>query len=743
MKHFGLLFFISLAISTPGSPQSRQGNDYTGVYALAIDSTILLIIRNDNNIMTAEFLGQGRLSLSNVGKDQFKIDHAKRKVIMEFKTDSLGQVAGFKWIQTIPKFTYLRIPTLSKDSALTHPGGPLSRYVGNYRLKNSRSSIVKIRVENDHVTAQHTDEGKFTLKHVSDNQFTLVNRDLNMVYDFIPDENGDIKSVNFSRTGSPEFVKTNKNATAYDTYGFNRQGGFTRADTLRGKLTGLRTCYDVLFYDLNVTVNPAAKSIHGSNTIRFKAMHTFDRMQVDLFANMNIQKIRFQDTTLSFTREFNAVFIKFPAPVKAGTTNEINIIYSGRPQTPNPARMAGGIFWLWDKDGEPWIETVTQGSGASLWWPCKDHLSDKPDSMKISVTVPQGLSDISNGKLRRKTALPDHQTRFEWYVSYPITPYCVVMNIGNYSHASDKYISGNDTLMLNYYSLSHDQHVAMSIFKHTKPMLSLFEKSFGRYPFWRDDFTVMQSIYPMEHQSAVSIGSIFSPFNGDSYDSLDNIRTMWHECAHEWWGNHVTVKDMADLWIHEAFATYAEVLAYEKLQSKAAMLKYLKKQKPENKQAILGKKDVNDFHLGDMYSKGALTLHTLRNVIDNDSVWFDLLRGIQSRFAFQTVTTEDIVRYVNDKTLTDYTQFFEQYLAKTSIPRLQLVFQKEGKATHVKYRWNVAVEKFDMRVKVTTSKNIYAFIYPTKDWKNLDLDDMKITDFKVDTDNFYIDVSRD
>ncbi|MBL0743032.1 M1 family metallopeptidase [Chryseolinea lacunae] len=708
-----------------------------------MDSTSPLTIqKGKNSLLTVEFAGQWRTSLSYIGKDRFRLEGVRPKAILAFNRDSLGSITGFNWVQAIPKFTYQRIFTLSKDSLLIHPSGRLSRYVGNYRLGNNPQRFLKVRIENDRLTAQHTGEGKLTLKQISENQFMLFDKDLKLVYNFIPDNHGNITTIAFSRIGAPEFVKTNADPALHKVYGFNRSNGFTRADTLRGKLTPLRACYDVLFYDLNVTVDPASKSIRGNNTIRFKAVNTFDRVQVDLFENMNIEKILYRGTSLSFRREFNAVFIEFPTPIQEGTVDEIIVLYSGRPQTPDGASLAGGIFWLWDKEGEYWIETVTQGSGASLWWPCKDHLSDKPDSMKINVTVPRGLSDISNGRLLRKTEVPGNQTRFEWHVSYPITPYGVVMNIGNYTHFSDKYISGNDTLVLNYYCMPHDQNVAKAIFKHTKPMLALFEKSFGRYPFWRDGFTVMQSIYPMEHQSAVSVGSIFNPFNSDRFDSLDVIRTMWHECAHEWWGNHVTVKDMADLWLHESFATYAEALAYEKLQNRAAMMKYLKDQKPGNNGPMLGKIDVNDFRLGDIYSKGLLMLHTLRNLIDNDSVWFDLLRGMQAHFAFQTVTTHDIVSYINNKTGTDYTYFFEQYLTKASIPKLQLAFTEQGSVTHVKYRWDVEVEKFDMPIKVTATKNIYTFIYPTRNWKDLDLGQMKTKEFKVDTDNFYIDVQN-
>jgi len=740
MKAVANLVLILLAVSSPTLAQSVQ-SDFTGVYAARIDSASLVIIRQEkNDVFTAEFVSQGRVALTKVGTDRFRVNQVKPNAMIQFGRDNQG-IRNFKWMQALPKKRYLRM--MAKDSSLTTAQGPLYRYVGNYRMEDDRLRIVKIRIQNGQLTAQYTNEGTLVLSHDSGNRFILTANDLKMAYEFVPDKNGHIRALSLSRSGSPEFVKTSENVTNYDVYGFNRSNGFTRADSLRGKLTDLRTCYDVLFYDLSVKVHTATKSISGNNKIRIKAIDTFDRIQLDLFANLRIEKILSGGTSLAYTREANAVFIQFPTAIEKGTVHEIDITYSGRPQTPDPASMAGGIFWFWDKEGEHWIETVTQGSGASLWWPCKDHLSDKPDSMRISITVPRGLTDISNGRLLRKTELPDQNTRFEWYVSYPITPYAVAMNIGNYTQFSDRYISADDTLTLNYYCLAQDAQVARRIFEHSKPMLALFEKSFGPYPFRKDGFTVMQSIYPMEHQSAVSMGPIFNPINSETFDSLDNIRTMWHECAHEWWGNNVTVNDMADLWINEAFATYAEVLAYEKLYNKAAMLDYLKEQRPGNQEPILGKRDVNDFQLGDKYSKGALVLHTLRNLIDNDSLWFDLLKGLQDHFAFQTVSTADVVSYINDKTRTDYTFFFEQYLTRASIPTLQLILSQQGTETRIRYRWIVDVERFDMRIKVSASENTYYFIQPTKQWKELLLTNVKVKNFKVDTDNFYVNVSKE
>jgi aminopeptidase N len=496
----------------------------------------------------------------------------------------------------------------------------------------------------------------------------------------------------------------------------------------------------VLFYDLLVKVDPQQQFISGNNRIRFRVIHDFDRMQIDLFASMAIEKIVFQGKELAYTREFNAVFVRFPSIQAKGAEEEIDIFYSGRPQIPDASSLAGGFFWMQDKQGHFWIESVSQGSGASLWWPCKDHLSDKPDSMQISVIVPRGLMDISNGRLRRTTELPANLTRFDWFVSYPINNYCVAVNIGNYAHFSDLFINGPDTMDLNFYCMPYHLAIARQIFRHVQPMLRLYEADFGPYPFARDGFSIMESIYPMEHQSAVSIGSINNPFNSDKFDSLDLIRASWHESAHEWWGNSVSCQDMADLWIHEAFATYAEVLAYETFDGKLAALKYLHSDPPGNQQAIIGTYGVNDFHLGDMYSKGALLLHTLRNLIDNDSVWFSLLRGIQTHFAYQTVRTEDIEQYFSTATKTDYSYIFDQYLRHPAIPVLHVRMSPKGSTLHLEYKWSADVPNFRMPVKITISKSQLSFIYPNGEWQSTVLNNMKPSDFRVDTDSFYVNV---
>jgi aminopeptidase N len=497
----------------------------------------------------------------------------------------------------------------------------------------------------------------------------------------------------------------------------------------------------VLFYHLDIQVFPETKSIIGSNTIRFNAVDDFSEMQVDLFANMKINKILFHDRELNYTREADAVFIKYPTLIKQGTIEEIKIFYEGNPQLLNLNNSSSGLIWYQDKNGKPWIETVSQGSGASVWWPCKDHLSDKADSMRISVTIPKGLTEISNGKLLSRKELPDNYTKFDWFVSYPMNNYNAVVYIGDYTQFSDQYINNNDTLQINYYTLSYTKEKAKDFFKQVKPMINLFEKSFGPYPFKKDAFSLVEAPYGMEHQGAVSMGSIYNLPNFTKYDSAALTNMLWHETAHEWWGNSVTCKDYADFWIHESFATYAEILARKTFVGDQEAKTYINNWKPDNKEPIIGFPDVNDFHMGDMYSKGCRMLITLQNIIQNDSLLFNILHTIQEKYKYQTVTTKDIVDIINNTTKTDYNYFFDQYLKYPSIPELLITYTNVGSSFTVEYKWKAEVTEFKMPVQVTKLKNSFTKIYPTTEWQTMVLNNMKKKDFKVNRETGYFNVS--
>ncbi|HEY0612196.1 MAG TPA: M1 family aminopeptidase, partial [Chitinophaga sp.] len=504
----------------------------------------------------------------------------------------------------------------------------------------------------------------------------------------------------------------------------NRQNGFTRADTLRGMLSPLRSCYDVSFYHLDVEVNPDSRSIRGSSKIRFKAVEPFKLMQLDLHANMHIEKILYRDQVLTFTREYDAVFVRFPATLSAGSEEELTVFYDGVPQTPDfSIPMNGGVLWDKDEQGNPWIQMVCQGSGASLWWPNKDHLSDEPDSMRIWITIPNGFTEISNGRLQKKTAVGADKTRYEWLVSYPINNYNATFCIGKYAHFNDLYISGQDTLSLDFYAMPYHLDTAKAMFAQVKPMLTCFEQHFGKYPFPRDGFTLLESPYPMEHQSGVCIGKI-KPGMRTDYAPL-----IWHEAAHEWWGNAISCKDMADMWMHEAFATYAEALVAECTFGKDAAVEFLNNQKGgvKNREPVTGVYNVNHifYDIGDMYSKGSLMLNTFRGVLNNDTLWFSLLKGIQQQFRYQTLSSDELVSYICKRTGKDYTWFFDQYLKYTSLPTLEIALKEQGSNLQLKYRWQADVHSFRMPVKVTLAPDRFGFIYPTADWKMINLKQMK------------------
>jgi len=722
---------------------------YAGDYGTG-DSTIFSIILRDGHLFfnTPHY---GKIGLIPLPDHRFKLQNVKPEAFINFIPDSLGRI-GKMVLRQEGKFTWIKMQDTARSS---RSQAGTSDIPGKYRQDIDIYSFISITAEGGQLK-----NGFQPLSPIGANRFSLKDSTRDDVYDFIRDKQGRVQKLVVTSVSFPAFNKRppgpGNNGLATGENGgssgiehiSNRANGFTRADSMQGMLTPIRTCYDVLFYDLNASIDLETKSVHGNTVIRFRTMAAFDSIQVDLYASMKIEKILFHDQELSYSRQYNAVYIRFPVPPAIGSIEEINIFYAGQPQIPEYATLKGGFFWFQNKNGNPWIESVCQGSGASLWWPCKDHLSDKPDSMKISITVPSGLTDLSNGRLMNKIDLPGHLTRFDWYVSYPINTYNVVVNIGNYAHFADTYIrgkdasAGQDTLALNYYCMPYNLEKARQLFRNVKPMLTLYEKNFGPYPFEKDGFTLMESLYPMEHQGAVSIGPINNPVLSDKWDSADLFRTALHESAHEWWGNSITCSDYADLWIHEAFATYAEMLAYEFFSGKEAALKYLQDQHPGNKEPIIGIYHVNNFHLGDMYSKGCLMLNTLRNVIDDDSCWFGILKGIQEYFRYRSVTTEDIVGYFNQATKKDYTAFFDQYLRHAAIPELALTLQKDGQDLQVRYKWNTEVKGFDMPVKVTTGKNSFSFIYPTADWQSLKVQNMKTADFKVDRDDFYITLTK-
>jgi aminopeptidase N/cyclophilin family peptidyl-prolyl cis-trans isomerase len=522
----------------------------------------------------------------------------------------------------------------------------------------------------------------------------------------------------------------------------------TRAEYLKGGLTPERTCYDLTSYHLDVRIDPTAKTISGSNKISFKTLNDFTTMQIDLWSNLPISKIVFDEgASAKFTRELNAVFVQLPETVRKDSTHSITVFYSGTPVVARRPPWEGGVSWDHDDDGNPWDVVTCSETGASIWWPNKDIAYDEPDNMTISITVPPGLDEISNGRFKGKTTLPDGWVRYDWFVSYPINNYCVTFNIGKYAHFDDEFVSADgEKLSLDYYVLPKNLEKAKVQFQQVKTMLATYEKYFGKYPFYRDGYKLVECPHTgMEHQSCVAYGNHYlGGYRGRSSSEVglkfDFI--IIHESAHEWWGNSVTMKDMADMWIHESFGAYAESLFVENNWGHDEAIKYIngKKGNVRNDRPIIGEYGRFQKSAGDMYDKGQLILNTLRSVLDDDKLWFSILRGLQDKFKYQNVDADQVFAFINEKSGRDLTYFFDQYFRRKNIPTLAIQTTKDGDNITARYRWEADVDNFHMPIKVTTAPGKYEFITPTTDWQTKKLKGIAPEDFKVAEDLFYVNV---
>lgn len=521
---------------------------------------------------------------------------------------------------------------------------------------------------------------------------------------------------------------------------------FTRGDTLRGMLTPLRTSYDINYYHLDVKVNIEKKYISGSNLFRFTAVRNFKRLQFDLFRNLKVEKVLYKNLELKFERSFNAVFVEFPDSIKAGTKDEFTVFYSGKPTIAANPPWDGGFVFSKDAAGKPWVAVSCQGIGASLWWPVKDHQSDEPDSMTISVSVPKGLMNVSNGRLRSKQDLRNGYVRYNWLVSNPINTYNVSLNIADYTHLRDEYQGEKGKLSIDYYVLKQNSAKAKSHFNaDVKPMLKCFEHWFGPYPFYSDGYKLIETPYlGMEHQSAIAYGNEYkkgyagSDLSGTGH-GMDWDYIIVHESGHEWFGNNITSKDIADMWIHESFTMYSESLFVECTKGKKEAVNYLNgiRTSIQNDKPVIGPYNVNKEGSGDMYYKGANLLHTIRTIINNDTLWLEILRGLNRDLGLKTTTTEEVIGYINTKSGKDLTSVFDQYLRYAGIPLLEI---KSNPDNSISYRWKADVKGFNMPVNIRSrNETDWRLVHPTEEWKT-DRNIKKTEELLVDTANFYINI---
>jgi aminopeptidase N len=512
-----------------------------------------------------------------------------------------------------------------------------------------------------------------------------------------------------------------------------------RADILRGEYGRYRANNDLLYYHLDIRVDPETKGISGRNTIRFRMLQDDTRIQLDLYANLNVDRITLGATELTYEREINAVFIDFPQPLRKGREYAIEFHYSG---TPLEKGRFGGLAFRKDPAGKHWINTANEGEGSSIWWPSKDQWRDEPEGMRLSVAIPSHLVDVSNGKFVGRTDLGDGYTRWDWQVHYPINSYNVSLNIGDYVHFSDQL----DGRTLDYYVLPGSLEKAKTQFTQAAPMIRVYEQIFGEYPFLKDGYKLIEVPYTgMEHQSAVTYGNGFqNGYGGRDWTGVgvspkfDFI--IIHESAHEWFGNAVSAADVSDMWIQEGWTTYLENLYVEKMFGYDDALKYVNgyKSKVRNRQPIITQRGIHRTPSQDMYFKGALFLNTLRSVVNDDDAWWRVIRNFYQAFKYKNILTEDMVRFFNAELGQDLTPIFDQYLRRAALPVLELAFDDEAKT--LAYRWRADERAFAMPIKVGDPEN-WLLIRPTTDWQVMAAP-MPKDAFEVATDLYYVEVVK-
>ncbi|PKP19394.1 MAG: hypothetical protein CVU05_11430 [Bacteroidetes bacterium HGW-Bacteroidetes-21] len=477
----------------------------------------------------------------------------------------------------------------------------------------------------------------------------------------------------------------------------------THADTLMGMLRPERVCYDVYYYDLSVKIVPEKKWIIGSNYVYFKCLYETNKIQIDLASQFEITKLALDDNSLTYSRDGNAIFISFNKTLYKDSLYCLYIEYNGNPIIAKSPPWNGGFTWSYNKKLKfpHWVGVSCEHLGASSWWPLKDHLSDKPDSMTINLQVPNGYQGISNGTMISTSNAGSGYTNFKWHVSYPINSYNVTAYMGDFVQFSDTMKTETYTYPVDYYVMPHNKKKAIKYYAYTLDMLRIYEELFGPYPYIKDGAGFVEAPFAgMEHQGAIAIGNSYDEFRDYESHSDSFPHLLIHETAHEWWGNTVAFGDMSDAWISETFATYSEALLFEKIFGYSEYIKEISIFGTEimNIRPLQGHREINEcsFISGDIYFKGALMVHNFRCLLDNDSLFFEIIKGFYNTFKYKVIYTEDFYNYIEQTTGKSYKIFFDEYMMDVDPPELSYSFINVDNEFYFTYQWTGVKAGFEM-----------------------------------------------
>ena len=467
-----------------------------------------------------------------------------------------------------------------------------------------------------------------------------------------------------------------------------------RGTSSGGPLMPEQAAYDVKSYDLDLRIDPDAQTIKGALTAHARILSPLDWFVLDLDPPLVVDSVTMVKADgkpvepLRFERRQAKLWIAFPKTKKAGEDVRVRIAYGGKPRVAPRPPWVGGFAWSKTKSGEHWFTVTCQNDGADIWWPVKDHPSDKPETTDLHYTVPQPLIAVANGKLQSVVKNQDGTQTFNWHISQPINNYSITLNVAPYKTIEDKYTSlAGGEMPITFWILPEDYEKGFEVVKQTKLYLRFLEEYLGPYPFRAEKVGIVHTNHlGMEHQTIIAYGSNFR-LNEFGFDWL-----MLHELGHEWWANLVTASDWRDFWIHEGFQSFMDTLYVEKLRGKEAYLRAMANRMNHlrNKQAVAPRESRTTTQMymaapdyltsdGDIYGKGAAILHTLRYLIGEKPFFASLRRmaypdprmekvtsGAQVHFA----TTDDFLQIAEKQSGADLDWFFEVYLRQPKLPKL-------------------------------------------------------------------------
>lgn len=517
---------------------------------------------------------------------------------------------------------------------------------------------------------------------------------------------------------------------------------FTLQDSLKGSNTAYRNFWDVKHYEITVEPNFDDQSVAGTNRITFEITKdvTNPVFQIDLQQPMDYKIINSDQKVGNSRRDGDFIFIETNSNYKKGEKHSFTVQFSGKPVIAKNAPWDGGWVFKKDENGHPWMSVAQEGIGASVWLPAKDIWSDEPDEgIVMHIVTSPDLVGVGNGRLISEQ-LENGKKIYSWKVTNPINTYSIVPNVGKYVNFKEQFAGEKGALDLDYWVLDYNLAKAKKQFQQVKPMLSAFEYWFGPYPFYQDSYKLIETPYlGMEHQSGVGYGNGYANGYLGRDLSATGVGLNWdfiivHESGHEWFANSITAQDKADMWIHEAFTNYSETLFTERYMDKASAEKYVigLRHNIRNDRPIIGPYGVAKSGSSDMYYKGSNMLHTIRQMINDDAKFREILRAMNRDFYHQIITSKQMEDYISEKSGLNLSTVFDQYLRTTKVPVLE--YEQNGKK--LRYRYANAVNGLSLPVRINNGTTT---INPRSDWQQLKLKSRAAVTFDP---NYYINYQK-